>query len=83
MGDILSGIVAVWRPGVWQNVTLGTKPELDCGRLLARAFQPIDTVSKGLPARQPFNIPANVFTRGAHAGVLAIKMVVIREMGQE
>ena len=83
MGDILSGIVAVWQACVWQNVTLGTKPELDRRRLLGGAFQSIDVVGKGLSAWQPINIPANMFTRGAHAGTLTIKMVVIRKMRQE
>ena len=83
MGDILSGIVAVWQACVWPNVTLGTKPVLDRRRLLGRAFQPIDMVGKGLPAWQPINIPANMFARGAHAGTLTIKMVVIRKMPQE
>ena len=83
MGDILSGIVAVWQARVWQNIALGVKPVLDSRRLLGGAFQPIDVVGKGLPAWQPINIPANMFARGAHAGTLTIKMVVIRKMRQE
>ena len=83
MGDILSWIVAVWQACVWQNSTLSAKPVLDSSRLFGRAFQSIDVVGKGLATWQPVDIPANVFARGAHASALAIKMVVIREMGQK